>query len=91
MRFDGDWNTAGGMPEKAMLISLQGLANRDEARLYIIHPHDFQWEITEPLYDFYKRKHGIRFKEIESADEALSLFKRYAKGYVVWDTTIGTT
>ncbi len=91
MRFDGDWNTAGGMPEKAMLISLQGLANRDEARLYIIHPHDFQWEITEPLYDFYKRKHGIRFKEIESADQALSLFKRYAKGYVVWDTTIGTT
>ncbi len=91
MRFDGDWNTARGMPEKAMLISLQGLANRDEARLYIIHPHNFQWEITEPLYDFYKRKHGIRFKEIKSADEALSLFKHHAKGYVVWDTTIGTT
>jgi hypothetical protein len=91
MRFDGDWNTAGGMPEKAMLISLQGLANRDEARLYIVHPPDFQWEITEPLYDFYKRKHGIRFKEIATADEALGLFKKYAKGYVVWDTEVGTS
>jgi hypothetical protein len=91
LRFDGDWNTAGGMPEKAMLISLQGLANRDEARLYIVHPADFQWEITEPLYDFYKRKHGIRFNEISSTDEALKLFKKYAKGYVVWDTEIGTT
>ena len=91
MRFDGDWNTAGGMPEKAMLVSLQGLANRDEARLYIVHPPDFQWEITEPLYDFYKRKHGIQFQEVATADEALDLFKKYAKGYVVWDKDIGTT
>ena len=91
MRFDGDWNTAGGMPEKAMLISLQGLANRDEARLYIVHPPDFQWEITEPLYDFYKRKHDIEFKEISTTDEALQLFKKHAKGYVVWDKEIGTT
>ncbi|MCB1122281.1 MAG: hypothetical protein KJT03_12085, partial [Verrucomicrobiae bacterium] len=91
MHFDGDWNTEGGMPEKAMLISLQGLANRDEARLYIVHPHDFQWEITEPLYDFYKRKHGIRFSEVKTADEALGLFGRYAKGYVIWDKEIGTT
>ena len=91
MRFDGDWYTAGGMPEKAMLISLQGLANREEARLYIVHPPDFQWEITEPLYDFYKRKHGIRFKEVANSDEALRLFKKYAKGYVVWDKEVGTT
>jgi len=91
MHFDGDWNTAGGMPEKALLISLQGLANRDEARLYIVHPPDFQWEITEPLYDFYKRKHGIHFKEITSTDKALKRFKKYAKGYVVWDKEIGTT
>ena len=70
MRFDGDWEVASALPEKAMLVSLQGLANRDEAQLYIIHPADFQWEITEPLYDFYKRKHGIKFKEIETAKAA---------------------
>lgn len=91
MRFDLDWKVASGLPEKAMLVSLQGLANRDEAQLYIIHPDDFQWEITEPLYDFYKRKHGIRFAEIPDAQSALKRFKSSAKGYVVWDTEVGAS
>lgn len=91
MRFDLDWAVAGGLPEKAMLVSLQGLANRDEARLYIVHPPDFQWEITEPLYDFYMRKHGIEFTEIDSARGALELFSSHAAGYVVWDQAEGTT
>jgi hypothetical protein len=91
MHFDLDWKVAGGLPEKAMLISLQGLANREAPRLYIIHPPDFQWEITEPLYDFYKRKHHVEFKEIPGADEALELFSSSAKGYVVWDTEVGAS
>jgi hypothetical protein len=91
MNFDLDWQVASGLPEKAMLVSLQGLANRDEAQLYVIHPPDFQWEITEPLYDFYKRKHGISFTEILTADAALGQFKSAAKGYVVWDKTIGAS
>ena len=91
MNFDGDWNVAGGLPEKAMLVSLQGLANREAPQLYIVHPLDFQWEITEPLYDFYKRKHDVDFTEIPTADEALKRFKKHAKGYVVWDTTVGAS
>jgi len=89
MRFDLDWEVASGLPEKAMLVSLQGLANREEAQLYIIHPPDFQWEITEPLFDFYKRKHGVSYTEIKTADAALERFKSAAKGYVVWDTEVG--
>lgn len=91
MRFDLDWAVSSGLPEKAMLVSLQGLANRDEARLYIVHPTDFQWEITEPLYDFYIRKHGIEFAQIDSAKKALELFGSHAAGYVVWDQAEGTT
>jgi hypothetical protein len=91
MHFDLDWKVAGGLPEKAMLVSLQGLANREAPQLYIIHPPDFQWEITEPLYDFYKRKHGVEFTEIPGADEALELFSSSAKGYVVWDTQVGAS
>jgi hypothetical protein len=91
MHFDLDWKVAGGLPEKAMLISLQGLANREAPQLYIIHPPDFQWEITEPLYDFYKRKHDVEFTEIPGADEALELFSSSAKGYVVWDTEVGAS
>ena len=91
MNFDGDWNVAGGLPEKAMLVSLQGLTNRDAPQLYIVHPPDFQWEITEPRYDFYQRKHGVEFTRIATADEALKRFKQHAKGYVVWDKTVGAS
>lgn len=89
MHFDGNWLVAEGLPEKAMLISLQGLANRTAPRLYIVHPKDYQWEITEPLFEFYERKHGVNFTPLPTADEALSQFARYAKGYVVWDKDVG--
>lgn len=87
--FDLDWQVQGGLPQKALMVSLQGLTNRDEPRLYIVHPPDFQWEITAPLYDFYQRKHHVDFTPISTAGEALGLFARYAKGYVVWDQEVG--
>lgn len=91
MRWDGDWRVAGGLPEKALLVSLQGLANRAVPQLYVVHPRDFQWEITEPLFDFYQRKHGVQFAEIRTADEALTRFASAAKGYVVWDPAVPAT
>ena len=91
MRFDGDWLVAKGMPEKAMLVSLQGLANRTAPQLYIVHPKDFQWEITEPLFEFYQRKHGAVFTEVKTADDALALFAKHAKGYVIWDPAVSAT
>ena len=91
MNFDLDWNVAGGLPEKAMLVSLQGLANRAAPQLYIVHPPKFQWEITGPLYEFYQRKHGVKFTELKSADEALAQFKSSAKGYVVWDKAVSAS
>ncbi len=91
MKFDLDWNVAGGLPEKALLVSLQGLANRASPQLYIVHPPQFQWEITGPLFEFYQRKHGVKFTEISTADAALAQFKSAAKGYVVWDKTVGAS
>src|SRR6478736_9399184 len=85
MRWDLDWRVAGGLPEKVLLLSLQGLANRAAPQFYVIHPHDYQWEITEPLFEFYQRKHGVQFTELKTADEALTRFAASAKGYVVWD------
>ncbi len=91
MRWDGQWQVAGGLPEKVLLLSLQGLANRASPQLYVVHPRDFQWEITEPLFDFYQRKHGVRFTELKTAEEALNRFAGAAKGYVVWDPTVPAT
>jgi len=89
MHFDGDWQVASGLPDKVLLISLQGLANRHAPQLYVVHPKNYQWEITEPLYEFYERKHHVHFTEIKSADAALTQFKSAAKGYVVWDKAVG--
>ncbi len=91
MHFDSDWKNASGLPEKAMLIGLQGLANRTAPRLYIAHAADFPWEITMPLADFYTRKHGVKFTELKTADEALTQFAADAKGYVVWDPAVMPT
>src|SRR6478609_7821806 len=91
MRWDLDWRVAGGLSDKVLLLSLQGLANRNAPQLYVIHPHDYQWEITEPLFDFYKRKHGVQFTEIKTAAEALDRFASSAKGYVVWDPAVPAT
>ncbi len=91
MNFDLDWNVAGGLSEKAMLVSLQGLANRATPQLYIVHPPKFQWEITGPLFEFYQRKHGVKFTELKTANEALAQFKSSAKGYVVWDKAVSAS
>jgi len=91
MRWNGDWQVASGLPEKVLLLSLQGLANRAAPQLYIVHPRDFQWEITEPLFEFYQRKHGVQFTEIKTAEEALARFASSAKGYVVWDPAVPAT
>jgi hypothetical protein len=91
MHFDGDWRVAGGLPEKVLLVSLQGLANRAAPQLYVVHPKDFQWEITEPLFEFYQRKHGVRFTPIPTVDAALARFASVAKGYVVWEPAVSAS
>lgn len=91
MHFDLDWRVDSGLPNKALIVSLQGLANRQAPQFYVVHPPEFQWEITGPLFDFYKRKHGVQFRLLQTADEALAKFKSAAKGYVVWDKTVGAS
>lgn len=91
MHWDLDWKVAGGLPEKVMLLSLQGLANRQSPQLYVVHPPDYQWEITAPLFSFYERKHGVKFTELKTAADALTRFASAARGYVVWDPAVPAT
>ena len=83
----GDWRIEGDLPVHALLISLQGLANRDGARIYLEYPADWQWEIVRPLITFLGARHGVRFDRLgmDDADAALSLYAGRARGYVVWD------
>lgn len=85
-----DWRLAGDLPAHALLISLQGLANRAEPRLYLEYPRDWQWEIVHPLVGFLERRHGVRFERLgtDDVDAALNRFSSSARGCVVWDKAV---
>ena len=85
-----NWRLDGDVPVHALLLSLQGLANRDQPRLYLEYPKNWQWEIVHPLMGFLEQRHGMKFDRLalNDADAALKLFGRYAKGCVVWDKAV---
>ena len=85
-----NWLMDGDVPVHALLISLQGLANRGHPCLYLEYPKDWQWEIVRPLEGFLEKRHGVKFDRLaqDDAEAALTLFSKYAKGYVVWDRKV---
>ncbi|ATC64603.1 hypothetical protein CMV30_11910 [Nibricoccus aquaticus] len=85
-----NWRMDGDVPVHALLISLQGLTNRDNAHLYLEYPKNWQWEIVHPLVGFLEKRHHVTFERLglNDADAALSQFARYAKGCVVWDKNV---
>lgn len=88
-----NWRLDGDVPVHALLISLQGLANRESPRLYLEYPLNWQWEIVRPLIGFLERRHGIAFQRLglNDADAALTRFAKHAKGCVVWDKKVRTS
>ncbi|NBC18187.1 MAG: hypothetical protein GVY18_12825, partial [Bacteroidetes bacterium] len=91
MRFDADWTLDGDLPRKAMLISLQGLANQDAPHLYFIYPPNWTFTFTESVYGYYQDTHNISFTELDTAEDALARFAEHAEGYVVWDDSVRTS
>ncbi len=85
-----NWRMDGDIPVNVLLISLQGLANRDYPRIYLEYPTHWQWETVRPLIGFMERRHGTQFTRLglNDADAALAKFAQYAKGYVVWDREV---
>ena len=91
MQMSEDWTIEGDLPEHALLLSLQGLVNRDGPNLYFEYMPSWTWKITKPLREFYERRHGFAFTPLETPEEALELFAGSAKGYVVWDKEARTS
>ena len=85
-----NWRMDGDIPVHALIISLQGLANRDQPRLYVEYPKTWQWEIVRPLETFLEKRHGVKFDRLglNDADAVLARFAKYAKGVVVWDKAV---
>ena len=85
-----NWRLDGDVPVHALLLSLQGLANRDYPRIYLEYPKNWQWEIVHPLMSFLEQRHGLKFTRLarNDADAALAQFGKFAKGCVVWDPAV---
>ena len=59
-----NWELTGDLPEHSLVLSLQGLANREGPNVYLEYGPSWTWRITGPLREFYERKHGCVFEEI---------------------------
>lgn len=88
MQLQDHWDVATNLDENALLISLQGLANTDAARLYFLYPADWEFRFTQPVYDYYRKQLDYTFTELKSVEQALKTFKPYVQGYIVWDKAV---
>ncbi|MCC6416326.1 MAG: hypothetical protein IT582_10500 [Opitutaceae bacterium] len=91
MQMSDDWTLTGDVQEHALILSLPGLANRDQPRLSLEFGPKWPWQITKPVRAFYEKKHPITFHPLANADEALTALGAHAKGYVVWDQQVRTS
>ncbi len=91
MKLGENWEISGGLPESAMLISLQGVANVGEPRLYFRYPPKWDFTFCDPLLEYYRSTRKMQFRELGSPGEALDSLARYVKGYVVWDKNVRTS
>jgi hypothetical protein len=90
-RLGDDWSVGGGLPVNAMMISLQGLANRPGPALYLLYPDDWPFTYVNSVRDFYTTKRRYTFTELKTPAEALQALGKNVKGYVVWDTAVRTS
>lgn len=91
IKLEDDWEISGKLPQQAFLISLQGVANKGAPRLYFIYPENWPFNYTLSVFRFYKNKRNYNFQELKTAEQALTTFKKYIKGYVVWDKKVRTS
>jgi len=87
-RYEGDWRLDGDLPEQVLVLSLQGLANRDAPRLYGIYPDDWDFRFTPDFRDHLVARRGWTFTELRSVADALAQLGDHARGYVVWDPQV---
>lgn len=91
IKITDEWEVAGGLDRNALLISLQGNANRSGPNLYFIYPENWPFVYTASLFDYYRNKRHFTFTELSSIEQAISTFKKAIKGYVVWDKSVRTS
>lgn len=88
MKFSDNWEIEGELPKNACLISLQGLVNETKPNLYFIYGEKWDFNFTQPLFNFLKNDHYFTFSQLNSLEQALSIFKDHITGYIIWDKNV---
>jgi hypothetical protein len=91
IRLKDDFTIPGDLSNNAMMISLQGLANKTGPLVYLLYPADWPFNYVSDVYDFYRNKRFYTFSELRTPADALKQLAQYAKGYVVWDKEVRTS
>jgi hypothetical protein len=91
MKLEDEWSITGKLPQQALLISLQGLANSDGPHLYFIYPEKWDFRYTPGVFNFLQNERCYAFKELFNAEQVLTTFRDHVKGYVVWDKNVRTS
>jgi hypothetical protein len=91
VRLEDNWDVRGRLDQQAMVISLQGIANRNAPLVYLLYPENWPFTYVRSVYDFYRDRRYYTFTELRSLQEALRSLRPYVKGYVVWDKNVRTS
>ena len=91
MQLEDEWTLGEGLEKQAFLISLQGNANREAAKLYFIYPKGWNFTYTPYVFDYYRDEKCYTFRRLSTMDQALQTFKESVRGYVVWDPEVRTS
>src|SRR4030067_3579386 len=70
MHLSDNWEITGDLPLHAMFISLQGVANIGEPRLYFQYPAKWDYNFSDPLLEHYRSSRKMQFKERGSEEKA---------------------
>ncbi len=91
MHLEDGWSIDGKLDEQALLLSLQGVANKSGPHLYFIYPENWPFNYTEPVFEYYKNKRYYTFHRLNTIQQALETFADAPGGYVVWDKSVRTS
>ncbi len=90
-RLEDFWDVKGKLDIQALLISLQGIANKNGPLVYLLYPENWPFTYVRSVYEFYRDRRYYTFTELRSPEEALTTLRNYVRGYVVWDRNVRTS
>lgn len=86
-----DWEIDGALGRQACLISLQGIVNAAGPNLYFIYGPKYSFNYTDELFSYLQKQKHFSFTRLASLEQALQIFHKHIKGYIVWDRNVRTS